>query len=118
MKEKLDIIQNQFGLDVKRVEDSVYKVLNTDKEINIDKLQWALEECILITSPRIRYEKTGDINTKIANVYYICLDISNKKSSYNYKDKAKEEFGKVIYKYYKYNPVEEHFITTIYSKGE
>lgn len=118
MKDKLSIIENDFGLKIKKVADLVYKVTNPDKEVNIDKLQWALEECILITSPRIRYEKTEDINTKIARVYYICLDISNEELNYIYKDKAKEEFGRVIYKYYKYNPVEEHFITTIYSKGE
>ena len=42
---KLNILQS-FGINIKEVESNVYKVINTDKEINIDKLQWALEDCI------------------------------------------------------------------------
>ena len=118
MKEKLAIIK-RFGLQVEHLEASVYRVINTEKEINIDELQWELGECILITSIIIRYEKlNGDVSTQIANVYYICLDTDNRVLSYIYEDKAKNEFGRTLYKYYKHNENEENFIPTIYAKGE
>ena len=50
-------IIRKYGLQVKQIEPAVYEVLNTNKEISIDELQWELEECVLITSDRIRSKK-------------------------------------------------------------
>ena len=48
MKYRLGIISS-FGLQVEEIEPTVYKVLNPDLVVNSDKLQWALNECVLIT---------------------------------------------------------------------
>ena len=119
MKEKLEIIKS-FGLQVEKLNDSlIYKVINTDKEINIDKLQWALEECILITSLEKGTEKldTG-IHTQIANVYYILLNYEDRDNAYKYDDLATQEYGETLYMPYKYNPGSDDSITTIYGDGE
>ena len=77
MENKLKTINN-FGLQVIEVEPSVYEVKNTDKEINIDKLQWELEEVSIIRSPRIRREKIENgIYTTIAKVYFIIFNYEN-----------------------------------------
>lgn len=118
MKNKLQII-NSFGLQVEEIEPLVYKVKNTDLDVNVNKLQWALEECILITSLEKTKEKleTG-IYTTIANVYYILLDYNNKELAYNYDDIATKEFGSTLYEPYKYNPKDENYIDTIYGEDE
>ena len=74
LQDKLTIIQNQFGLKIQEMEPSVYEVINSNKEINIDKLQWALEECILITSSKKGRERLSNgASTTLANVYYIII---------------------------------------------
>ena len=119
MEDKLSII-NSFGLQLKEVEPCVYKVINTDKEVNIDKLQWALEECILITSLAKGTEKSDNgIHTHIANIYYILLDYYDKKTAYKYDDLATQLYRNTLYMPYKYNPKEEYSsITTIYRGDE
>lgn len=68
-------IFRKFGLQVREIEPVVYEILNTSKEVSIDELQWELEECVLITSDRIRSRKLeSGIYTTIAYVYYIILD--------------------------------------------
>lgn len=115
---KLNILQS-FGINIKEVESNVYKVINTDKEINIDKLQWALEDCILITSLEKRTEKLNSgIHTMIANVYYIIIGTHNKEIAYKYDDIATEEYNVALYKAYKYKPNNKHNIDTIYKVGE
>lgn len=118
MKDNLEIISS-FGLQVEEIEPTVYKVLNPDLVVNIDKLQWALNECVLIASLELSTEKleTG-IYTMLANVYYILLDYTNRELSYKYDDKATEEFGRTLYKPYKYNPSPDCGIDTIYREGE
>lgn len=116
--DKISIIKS-FELDVQEVEPNVLKILNIDKDINIDKLQWALEDCILITSLEKRTEKLDSgIHTMIANVYYIILNVVNKDIAYKYDDIATEEFGRTLYKQYKYNPNTNNNIDTIYKVGE
>ena len=39
-----DKVFEEYGLHVEQVEPSVYKVLNTDKEISVDELQKRSEE--------------------------------------------------------------------------
>lgn len=50
-------IFRKFGLQARKIEPVVYEILNTSKEVSIDELQWELEECVLITSDRIRSRK-------------------------------------------------------------
>ena len=116
--DKYSIITS-FELDYKEVETNVFKITNTDKEVNIDKLQWALEDCILITSLEKRTEKVDSgIHTMIANVYYIILNVVNKDIAYKYDDIATEEFGRTLYKPYKYNPNINNSNDTIYKADE
>ena len=112
-------ILSSFELKTKEVEASVYKVINVDKEVNIDKLQWELRECILITSLGKGTEKldTG-IHTTIANVYYIIVDYDKKGLAYKYDDIATKEFGKTLYKAYKCSPTNKQYIDTLYGKDE
>ncbi len=118
IQEKLDIIQNQFGLQIQEIEPTVYKVINTNKEVNIDKLQWALEECILLTSDEIRTEKlpTG-IHTKIMYIYCIitCYDTQ---LAWKYDDIFTQKYKDVLFMDYKYNPQNYNHIDTLYSTEE
>lgn len=115
---KLSIMKS-FGLNCTEIEPNVFKVINTSEDVNIDKLQWGLEDCILITSLQKRTEKLDSgIHTMIANVYYIIMGSSNKEVAYRYDDKAAEEFGKTLYKAYKYKPSPQSNIDTIYKVGE
>ena len=54
----------------------------------------------------------------IANVYYIILNVVNKDIAYKYDDIATEEFGRTLYKSYKYKPYIYNSIDTIYKIGE
>ena len=111
-------IFRRFGLQVKEIEPAVYEVLNTDKEISIDELQWELEECVLITSDRIRSRKLDSgIYTTIAYVYYVILDYDSD-VCYEYDNIATERFGESLVMSYKYSPAAYHEIDTIYAKGE
>lgn len=117
IKEKEQIIRD-FGLEIEKVEDSVYKVLNTDKEFNIDKLQWALKECVLITSTETRYHReTEGFCTSIGKIYYIVIEI-NSELGLKYDDIAAEEFGRSLYQPYKYIADNMMHIDTIFSKEE
>ncbi|MEZ3447108.1 MAG: hypothetical protein K1W30_18620 [Lachnospiraceae bacterium] len=108
----------KFGLQVKEIEPAVYEILNTSKEISIDELQWELEECVLITSDRIRSRKLeSGIYTTIAYVYYVILDYDSD-ICYEYDNVATERFGESLVMPYKYSPVAYHEIDTIYAKGE
>ena len=84
LQDKINIIQNQFQLKIEELEPTVYKVLNPTQEVNIDKLQQALEECILITSDQIRTEKLDNgVYTSIMNVYAIITKY-NKELAWKY----------------------------------
>ena len=111
-------IIRKYGLQVKQIEPAVYEVLNTNKEISIDELQWELEECVLITSDRIRSKKLDSgIYTTVAYVYYIILDYDSG-ICYEYDDIATERFGESLVMSYKYSPAPYYEIDTIYAKGE
>ena len=114
-----DKVFEEYGLHVEQVEPSVYKVLNTDKEISVDELQKDLEYCVLLTSERKGKKRlsTGGCYT-LAHIYYIILDVNNIELGYKYDAIAGKEFGKVVYDAYEYNPKSENTIDTIYAKGE
>jgi hypothetical protein len=114
MKNKLDIIKSH-GLEVKEIEPTVYKVLNTDKEINIEHLQWELKESILITSDIIRYDKeTNGSHTIVANVYYVLTDYNNRELGYKYDDIAEAEFETELYMPFKLSTDPTKSIDTIF----
>lgn len=118
LQEQLNIIQNQFGLQVEEIESSVYKVLNPEKEVNIDKLQWALEECMLVTSDQIRTKKLENgMYTSIRNVYIIITKY-NKDLVWKYDEIYEKKYGTTLISDYKYKPDKEVRIDTIYSLEE
>lgn len=96
LQDKLNIIQNEFHLNIKEVEPLVYKVLNTDQEVNSSKLKWTLEEVILIKSLRIRLEKVNYTGMSINNIYYIILDYTRDDLKDKYHKIARTEHKKAI----------------------
>ncbi|MCX4299802.1 MAG: hypothetical protein OSJ73_22790 [Lachnospiraceae bacterium] len=111
-------IFRKFGLQARKIEPVVYEILNTSKEVSIDELQWELEECVLITSDRIRSRKLeSGIYTTIAYVYYVILDYDSD-VCYEYDNIATDRFGESLVMPYKYSPAAYHEIDTIYAKGE
>lgn len=111
-------IFEKYGLQTKEIEPTVYEILNTQQEISIDEMQWELEECVLITSDRIRSKKLDSgIYTTIANVYYVILDYDSD-ICYEYDDIATKKFGESLLMPYKYNPASYDEIDTIYAKEE
>lgn len=85
IQEKLEIIQNQFGLQIEELEPLVYKVLNPDKEVNIDDLMIALEKVTLFYSTNYKTIEECGIRSTIASVYCIILDYKNTGLNYEYK---------------------------------
>lgn len=120
LQDKLDVIQNQFCLEIEEVEPTVYKVLNTDLEININKLQHSLEECILITSDQLRTEKYNYGCTIIAYMYYIILDYNRNDLKYKYHSQANTEFQDAVIDSYSKLKEEASYssIDTIYRAEE
>lgn len=118
-KVNVDKVFKEYGLEVQQVEPSVYKVLNTEKEISVDELQKDLEYCVLLTSERKGKKRlsTGGCYT-LAYIYYIVTDVDNIELGYKYDNIASQEFGKVIYDSYEYDPKGECTIDTIYARGE
>lgn len=86
-------VLNEFGLNAFKVNDHLYEVLNTDLEVNTDSLAKELRECYLITSDRLRYEKTNYVSYKIANVYYIVIGRQYLKESYELIDRCREKYS-------------------------
>jgi len=118
LQDKLNIIKNQFHLEIEEIEPTVYKVLNTEQEVNIDKLQWELEECILITSDQIRTEKLNSgAYTSIMNVYVIITKY-NKELAWKYDEEFGKKYGVTLISDYICKPDKETRIDTLYSLGE
>lgn len=96
LQDKLNIIQNQFHLEIEEIEPTVYKVINTDQEVNSSKLKWALEEVILIKSLRIRLEKVNHTGMPINNIYYIILDYTRDDLKDKYHKIARNKYKKAV----------------------
>ncbi len=115
LQEKLSIIQNQFGLQIKEIEPTVYKVINTNKEVNRDKLQWALKECVLLTSSRKGKEREPNGScTTLSNIYYIVID-HNTSLAQRYENL--KEYDDIMLVEYKHNPNTMYTIDTLYRVG-
>lgn len=93
---KLDTLRDKFQLDITEVEPLVYKVNNTRQEVSIPELQYELEECILITSDRIRTKKKNGESILIAYVYYIILDYTRDDLKYKYHEIARDSFKDAV----------------------
>lgn len=118
LQDKLNIIRNQFHLEIEKIEPNVYRVINTDQEVNIDRLQWSLEECILITSDQIRTEKLDNgVHTSIMNVYAIITKY-NKELAWKYDEEFAKKYGVTLISDYIYKPTKEIRIDTLYSLEE
>lgn len=119
-KPDVDKVFKEYGLEVEEVESSGYKVLNIDKEISIDELQWDLKSCIIIASDKTGYKKLpfGGINSTLAHVYYIITDFDKYDLGYKYNKLATQQYGKSYYMDYKYRPELANRIDTIYSERE
>ncbi len=72
---KLEVIKS-YGLQIAEIEPTVYKVLNTEQEINADKLKHDLMDAALLRSQRIRWNRENGVNTAIAKIYYIIFETS------------------------------------------
>lgn len=120
LQDKLNIIQNQFHLEIEEVEPTVYRVINTDQEVNIPKLQYTLAECVLITSDKIRTDKENEISMLIAHIYYIILDYTRDDLKYKYHKLSRIKFrDAVIDSYSKSKEDAKHIsIDTIYRAEE
>lgn len=109
----------EFGLQVKELEPKVYEVLNTEHEVSIDELEWALGECILLTSDRVRWKRLeGGISSPVAYVYYILLDYDDDERMRKYDGLATERFGTSMREAYKRRQEGYGDIGTIYSATE
>lgn len=93
---KLDTLRDKFQLDITQVEPLVYKVNNTRQEVSISELQYELEECVLITSDKIRTKKKNGESMLIAYVYYIILDYTRDDLKYKYHKIARANFKDVV----------------------
>lgn len=112
-------IFDKYGLQVDEIEPEAYKVLNTEKMVSVDELQWELESCILITSDKAGYKKLGTgINSRLAYVYYIITDYDKTDLGHKYDNLATEQFGESLYRPYQYRAEHHESIDTIYAKGE
>lgn len=119
MMVNVEEIFEKYGLEVEKIEPEAYRVINTEKIISVDELQWDLVSCILITSDKTGYKKlsTG-INSRLAYVYYIIADYDKSDLGYKYDDIATRQFGESLYRPYKYRAGHCESIDTIYAAGE
>lgn len=118
LQDKLSIIKSQFNIEIKEIEPEVYEVLNINQEINIEKLQWALEECILITSDLIRTEKLDNgIHISIMRVYGI-ITKHNKELAWKYDDIFSKKYETTLIMDYICKPDKDNSIGTLYSPQE
>lgn len=109
----------KYGLEVEEIEPEVYRVLNTEKVISVDELQWELESCILITSDKTGYKKLNSgINSRLAYVYYVITDYDKDDLGCKYDDIATGQFGESLYRSYQYRAGHNESIDTIYAEGE
>ena len=95
----------------------VYEVLDKEKEVNTDSLKREINNCLLIISERLRWERdsvTG-ISSRISRVYYIITDYDADDKADFYEEKAKLQFGKAYISDYKYDPNGSGNISTIYT---
>lgn len=113
-------ILKKYGLQTEEVEPTVYKVINTDKEINVSKLQWELKECTTITSSEIRLEKENQTGMTIANVYYVILEYGNREKTWKYQNNARKSFHKAVIDSYSEEEEKKQYasIDTLYKTGE
>lgn len=117
IKEKEEIIKS-FGIEIEKVEDSVYKVMNTNKELNVDKLKRELNECIFILSTNKHYEKNeSGINNLVSSIYYIVTSYDTK-LAYKYFFEVGGGDGKAFYIPYKRTNIGAISIDTIFSEDE
>lgn len=117
LQDKLNIIKNQFHLEIEELEPTVYKVLNITQEVNIDRLQWALEECILITSSKKGRERAKNgVSTIISNVYYI-LTIHDIDLACKYEALSLKEHEDTVLIEYQYSADTTNTIDTLYRVG-
>lgn len=99
MKDKLAIIENDFGLIVEPLDSPlVYKVINTDKKINVSELLIALEKATVFYSKDYERIEKNKRRSTLASVYCIILDYRNTELNYEYKgrfmDSITEEYIK------------------------
>lgn len=117
-EEAMEIFK-KHGLQAEQIEPQVFKVLNTDKEVDIDEIQEELESCILIISSDTNYRRLdGGVSDVVSKVYYIVTDKNMSDVGKKYKQLAKNEYGSVLYEAYEYRPNYENAIDTIYAAEE
>lgn len=112
-------IFNKFGIQTELVEPTVYKVINNTQEFNIDDLEMALEEVVLLVSYDKRYVKNSEgCNDIYRCIYYIFLDYDNNDLVYKYDVLCKKSGLDAVINEFKYDPNYKETIDTIYSAEE
>ncbi len=110
-------IFRKYNLNVEEVERNVYKVINTDQEINIQKIRGELQNCMIISSNKIRTERWNGCGTSIVHVYYIILN-DNDDTALKYADIAEGKYANIQIMKYNYNPKYKDTIDTIYNEED
>ena len=96
-KEERENILTKFELQFEEVEPNVYKILNTNKVINITELQHKLRLCELMISPdeELRRMEDGYSNT-FAKLYYAIIGTDERSIILKYCEIADKECGENI----------------------
>lgn len=98
MREKMLNIIEKFNLITEEIEPSVFKVINTDKEIDIHRFKQELgTDIAFISSCTLKTHRIGDIIEELENIYYIMPKRDD--IMYKYEDKAAAEQPEVTIDY-------------------
>lgn len=106
---------DKYGLTVEEVEPMVYKVVNSDKEVNVSRLQWDLKQCFLITPVRHKAKRMPDGYTEYySRIYYVITECD-----WSLANKYEESLcGDVTSMRYDYTDYLEPYMGTLYRKEE
>lgn len=101
----IDILK-KHNIQVEQVEESVFKVINSEQRVNIDNLKRDLKEFIAIISSSTEYKKDtdSDIYSMITSIYYLITDYNNKKMLIKYFGMAKQEHKNASIESYRERP--------------
>ena len=103
MTQHLLDITNKYGLNISPMSANVYSV-NNRKQININRFERDLNNCILIVADTDNYEKdkqTG-VYSLLSNIFYIILGVAEKDLAHKYLALANKEKGPSILTEYIY----------------
>lgn len=93
----MDIIK-KFGLQAVEIEPQIFKIINTDKEVDIHKLKQQLgPDIAILRSSTLKQRKIGNTIEELEHIYYILP--KQDKLIDKYKEIAKQEHSEVVVDY-------------------